>query len=79
MVPWQYEFHEPEKIDLSYIYPTLLEWLEEDIRLDMDAFSRMNPEIIRQCAAIGKKKNGRICLTKAGDSWELFFMDSKMP
>ncbi|MBP5613593.1 MAG: hypothetical protein J6X35_05570 [Bacteroidales bacterium] len=35
----------------------LLEWLEEDIRLDMDAFSRMNPEIIRQCAAIGKKKN----------------------
>ncbi|MBE5860539.1 MAG: hypothetical protein E7301_10520 [Butyrivibrio sp.] len=26
---------------------------------------------------IGKKKNGRICLTKAGDSWELFFMDSK--
>jgi hypothetical protein len=42
----------------------VLEWLEEDIRLDMDAFSRMNPEIIRQCAAIGKKKNTLNLLAK---------------
>ena len=42
----------------------LREWLEEDIRFDMDAFSQMNPEIICQCAAIGKKKNTLNLLSK---------------
>lgn len=35
----------------------LREWLEEGIRLDMDAFAQMNQDIICQCAAVGKKKN----------------------
>ena len=34
----------------------ILECLEEDFRLDMEAFQGMNPEIIRQCAEVGKKK-----------------------
>lgn len=42
----------------------LLEWLEEDIRLDMDVFSQMNPDIIHQCAAIGKKKHTLNMLAK---------------
>lgn len=42
----------------------LLEWLEEDIRLDMEAFSQMNPDIIRQCAAVGKKKKTLSLLAK---------------
>lgn len=39
-------------------------WLEEDIRLDMEPFSQMNPEIFRQCAAVGKKKNTLNLLAK---------------
>ena len=30
VVPWQYEFQPFEHVDLSYIYPTLLQWLEEE-------------------------------------------------
>ena len=26
---------------------------------------------------IGKKKDGRICMTKAGNFWEVYFMDHK--
>lgn len=32
-------------------------YLEENLRLDMDAFYKMNIEIFEQCAEIGKKKN----------------------
>jgi len=32
-------------------------YLEDDIRLDMEAFFRMNAEIFRECAEAGKKKN----------------------
>lgn len=32
-------------------------FLEKDIRLDMDAFYKMDPEIIRMCSDTGKKKN----------------------
>lgn len=32
-------------------------YLEEDIRLDMDAFYKMDVEIFRECAQAGKKKN----------------------
>lgn len=34
-----------------------LAFLEQDLRLDMDAFAGMNPDIFRQCAAGGKKAN----------------------
>ena len=30
LVPWQYEFQPFEHVDLSYLYPTLLNWLEEE-------------------------------------------------
>lgn len=36
---------------------SLLLYLEEDIRLDMEAFYKMDVEIIRQCSRVGKKKN----------------------
>lgn len=32
-------------------------FLEEDLRLDMDAFSAMDSNIFRTCAAVGKKRN----------------------
>lgn len=32
-------------------------FLEYDLRLDTEAFYKMDVEIIRQCAAVGKKKN----------------------
>jgi hypothetical protein len=35
----------------------LLSYLEEDIRLDMEAFYKMDVEIFRECAEVGKKKN----------------------
>lgn len=31
------------------------QYLEEDIRLDMDELMKMNPQIFRQCAAVSKK------------------------
>lgn len=34
-----------------------LGFLEQDLRLDMEAFGGMNPVIFRQCAAVGKKTN----------------------
>jgi predicted transcriptional regulator of viral defense system len=57
----------PEKAicDLIVYTPTLRlrfkkslkTYLEEDIRLDMEAFYKMNSEIIRMCSIMGKKKN----------------------
>lgn len=35
----------------------LLDYLEYDLRLDMDTFMKMNVSIIQQCAAFGKKSN----------------------
>lgn len=35
----------------------MLSYLEEDIRLDMEAFYKMDADIIRKCAEVGKKKN----------------------
>lgn len=34
-----------------------LGFLEQDLRLDMEAFGEMDPSIFRQCAAVGKKAN----------------------
>lgn len=36
---------------------SMLSYLEEDIRLDMEAFYGMDVNIIQQCAEVGKKKN----------------------
>jgi predicted transcriptional regulator of viral defense system len=35
----------------------LLLYLEENIRLDMEAFYKMDVKIFRECAGVGKKKN----------------------
>lgn len=42
----------------------LLLYLEEDLRLDMEAFYKMNVEILRQCAEVSKKKNDLTNLIK---------------
>ena len=57
----------PEKALCDYIVKTprlplrflrqTYEFLEEDLRLDMDAFFEMDPEIFRECAAVSKKRN----------------------
>lgn len=39
-------------------------YLEEDIRLDMDAFGKMNPDIFREYACAGKKKTSIQTLIK---------------
>lgn len=39
-------------------------FLEEDLRLDMDMFYKMDTEIFRQCAKVGKKKNEILNLLK---------------
>jgi hypothetical protein len=36
---------------------TIRAFLEEDIRLDMEEFYKMDPAIIRMCSETGKKKN----------------------
>lgn len=36
---------------------SLLAYLVEDIRLDMEAFYKMDTRIFGQCAAVGKKRN----------------------
>jgi hypothetical protein len=36
---------------------SLISYLEEDIRLDMEAFYKMNAKIFEQCAEVGKKRN----------------------
>ena len=42
----------------------VLECLENDFRIDMEAFFRLKPEVFRQCAAVGKKKNTLNMLAK---------------
>lgn len=44
------------RLDLRYQRETR-EYLEEDIRFDMDAFANMKASIFRECAAVGKKGN----------------------
>ena len=40
------------------------DFLEEDIRLDMDALKQMNPGVFRQCAEAGKKKTSLLYIAK---------------
>lgn len=42
----------------------LLDYLEYDLRLDMEAFMKMDVTIIQQCAAFGKKSNMLKILSK---------------
>lgn len=43
------------RLPLRFLTDTYV-FLEEDLRLDMDAFMDMNVNIFRQCAAVGKKQ-----------------------
>jgi hypothetical protein len=43
------------RLPLRFIKETYI-FLEEDLRLDMDAFMEMNVDIFRQCAALSKKQ-----------------------
>jgi hypothetical protein len=43
------------RLPLRFIKDTYI-FLEEDLRLDMDAFMEMNVDIFRQCAAVSKKQ-----------------------
>ena len=43
------------RLPLRFIKDTYI-FLEEDLRLDMDAFMKMNVDIFRQCAAVSKKQ-----------------------
>lgn len=60
LVPWQYEFHDPEKIDLSYIYPTLLDWLEEE---RVKSALTLNParDVFRRRAAVKGFRLALLC------------------
>ena len=64
----------PEKALCDYIITTprlplrflkdTYSFLEEDLRLDMDAFAEMNVEIFKQCAAVSKKRQAIMNLVK---------------
>ena len=43
------------RLPLRFIKDTYI-FLEEDLRLDMDAFMKMNVDVFRQCAAVSKKQ-----------------------
>lgn len=43
---------------------SMLQFLEDDLRLDMDEFYKMNPEIFKKCVAFSKKKNDILNLIK---------------
>lgn len=51
------------QVNLRYL-PDAQRYLEEDIRLDMDAFCKMNPDIFREYAHVGKKKTSIQTLIK---------------
>ena len=41
-----------------------LEFLEEDLRFDMDGFSRLNPDIFSAYAKVGKKSTSILTILK---------------
>ena len=43
------------RLPLRFLKDTCM-FLEEDLRLDMDAFMEMNVDIFRQCATVSKKQ-----------------------
>ncbi|GAK36732.1 hypothetical protein JCM15093_1919 [Bacteroides graminisolvens DSM 19988 = JCM 15093] len=43
------------------------QYLEEDIRFDMDALKKMNSSIFRECAQIGRKKTSLLNIAKLID------------
>lgn len=60
VVPWQFDFLPPEKVDLSYIFPTLQEWLEEE---RVKSALTLNParDVFRRRAAVKGFRLALLC------------------
>lgn len=60
LVPWQYEFQPFEHVDLSYIHPVLLEWLEEE---RIKSAITLNParDVFRRRAALKGFRLALLC------------------
>lgn len=60
IVPWQYEFQPFEHIDLSYLHPVLLEWLEKERLI---AAETLNParDVFRRRAAVKGFRLAMVC------------------
>ena len=60
VVPWQFDFLPQEKLDLSYLFPTLLEWLEEE---RVKSALTLNParDVFRRRAALKGFRVGLVC------------------
>lgn len=60
VVPWQYEFQPFEHIDLSYIYQTLLDWLEQE-RLKSAQTLNEARDVFRRRAAVKGFRLAMVC------------------
>ena len=60
IVPWQYEFQPLEHVDLSYIYPTLLKWLEEE-RIRAASTLDEARDVFRRRAAVKGFRLAMVC------------------
>ena len=60
LVPWQYEFQPLEHVDLNYIYPTLLEWLEEE-RIKAASTLDEARDVFRRRAAVKGFRVALVC------------------
>lgn len=60
IVPWQYEFQPFEHIDCSFIYPTLLDWLEEE-RIKAAATLNEARDVFRRRAAVKGFRLAMLC------------------
>lgn len=60
IVPWQYEFQPLEYIDLSYMFPVLLEWLEQE---RIKSATTLNParDVFRRRAALKGFRLAMVC------------------
>lgn len=60
VVPWQYEFQPLEYVDLEYIYPVLLDWLEKE---RIKAAETLNParDVFRRRAAVKGFRLALLC------------------
>lgn len=59
-VPWQYEFQPLEHIDLSYIYPVLLKWLEEERIRAAETLNEAR-DVFRRRAAVKGFRLAMVC------------------
>ncbi|MBO4673369.1 MAG: DUF3987 domain-containing protein [Bacteroidaceae bacterium] len=60
VVPWQFDFLPHEKLDLSYLFPTLYEWLEEE---RVKSAITLNParDVFRRRAALKGFRLALVC------------------